>query len=297
MAWTTYAALAAGMALFGSATPVARLVTQEVPPLVAAAVRVVLAALVLGPIAWHRGLRWDRLDGGQKARAIVLAAIGMFGFTVLLAYGMQRATGVTGSIVMGTTPAVTAIAAVAFMGESPTWRRWGAIGLAMAGVMALRFGGGEGFDLLGAALVFGAVLSEATYTLVGKRVMDAVDPVGAAALATVLAVPAFLVAAAWEAPGVDWAGLGWKTWAGMAWWGIGTLALGSWVWYVGVRDAPGHVAAAFMGVMPVSALLLSYGLLGEDPRWWHVPGFLLVLGAVALVSWDHARATTQARSR
>lgn len=288
--WRAYAALAAGMAFFGSATPVAKLVTDGLPPLVASALRVALAAAVLAPVAWARGVRWGRLGRRDKVRALVLAAVGMFGFTVFLVYGMARASGVTGSIVMGTTPAVTAFAAVLWMNEDATWRRWLAIGLGVAGVVALRLGGGgTGFDLLGAALVFGAVLSEAVYTLVGKRLTAGVDPVGVAALATVLSLPAFLVAAAWQVPGVAWAAVPSATWLAVAWWGLGTLALGSVVWYVGVRRVPGHVAAAFMAVMPASALLLSYLLLGEPVRWWHFPGFALVLSGVGLVAWDHAR--------
>lgn len=286
MRWTTYAYLITGMAAFGSATPVAKLVTEDFHPLVASALRVVLAAVVLGPLAWRRGLRPGHLDGGDWWRAAVLAVVGMFGFTVMLTYGMQRASGVTGSIVMGMAPAVTATGAVLFMGESASWRRWSAVALAVGGVVVLRLGGSADFHLLGAALVFGAVLGEGTYTLVGKRLMETTDAVGTAALATVLSLPLFLAAAAWPARNTEWAALGWADGAALAWWGLGTLALGSMLWYRGVSAAPGHVAAAFMGVMPLSALLLSYLLLGEAFQWWHVPGFLLVAGAIGLIAWD-----------
>jgi drug/metabolite transporter (DMT)-like permease len=41
-----------------------------------------------------------------------------------------------------------------------------------------------------------------------------------------------------------------------------------------------------MGLMPVSALVLSYVLLGEDPEWWHAAGLALVLAGIALVVLD-----------
>lgn len=291
MRWTVYAALAVGMALFGTATPLAGYVTRGLPPLVASALRVGIASVVLYPIAFFSGFQWSRFDRGDWTRAIVLAVVGMFGFTVMLAYGMQRVPGVTGSIVMGTTPAVTAAAAVWFLRESATWRRWVAVGLAVVGVVFMRVRGeAADFELIGVGLVFGAVLAEATYTLVGKRLMRRHDALVAATAASVLSLPLFLAAASFQVMDVAWTELGWKVWVAVAAWGVGTLALGSLVWYWGVRRAPGHVAAPFMGVMPVSALLVSYPLLNEDPMWFHALGMGLVLVAIGLVVWDQRQA-------
>ena len=44
-----------------------------------------------------------------------------------------------------------------------------------------------------------------------------------------------------------------------------------------------------MGVMPASALILSYVLLGEEFRWIHLLGFGIVFAGVLLISWEHAR--------
>lgn len=75
----------------------------------------------------------------------------------------------------------------------------------------------------------------------------------------------------------------------MIWYGAGTLALGSWLWYSGLARAEGAIAAGFMGVMPASALILSYVLLGEEFRWIHLLGFGIVFAGVLLISWEHAR--------
>ena len=73
------------------------------------------------------------------------------------------------------------------------------------------------------------------------------------------------------------------------WYGAGTLALGSWLWYSGIAKTQGSIAAGFMGLMPVSALVLSYALLGEDFRWTHLAGFATVFAGVLLISREHAR--------
>lgn len=74
----------------------------------------------------------------------------------------------------------------------------------------------------------------------------------------------------------------------MFWWGAGTLGLGSALWYTGVAKAEAGLAAGFMGVMPVSALALSYLLLGEEFRWVHLAGFAVVFTGVLLVARAHA---------
>jgi drug/metabolite transporter (DMT)-like permease len=67
------------------------------------------------------------------------------------------------------------------------------------------------------------------------------------------------------------------------------MALGSLLWYSGVQQVPGHVAAGFMAVMPVSALILSYVLLGETFRWMHLAGFGLALAGVLLMSREQQK--------
>jgi drug/metabolite transporter (DMT)-like permease len=86
-------------------------------------------------------------------------------------------------------------------------------------------------------------------------------------------------------------------WLALAWYGAGTLALGSALWYGGVSRAEGSVAAGFMGLMPVSALVLSYLLLGEAFRWLHPAGFGVVFLGVLLMSWEHARHAHHAKER
>jgi drug/metabolite transporter (DMT)-like permease len=296
-----YAQLALGMAAFGSATPVSKIVTAAMPVFIGSALRVGLGALVLAPFvagSWDQVRRLERRDWALLA---LIALFGMFGFSALMLYGMGMVAGVVGAIVMSTAPAVTAAASMLFMGDSPTWRKLGAIALAVAGVLILhlgRLGGSGGGErdgseqdtlILGTALVFGAVCCEAAYTLLGKVASARFDPLLVAFLAAALAVPVFLPFALWQWQDFAIGEVDRRAWLAVAWWGAGTLALGSWLWYSGVAKVEGSVAAGFMGVMPVSALVLSYLLLGENFRWLHLAGFVVVFAGVLLISWEHAR--------
>lgn len=76
----------------------------------------------------------------------------------------------------------------------------------------------------------------------------------------------------WDAWSFRWSDPTAGQWLAVAWWGAGTMGLGSWLWFRGMERVRAGTASAFMGVMPVSALLLSYTLLGETFPWLHAAG-------------------------
>lgn len=284
--------LALGMLLFGSATPVAKLVGADFPPFVGAGLRVAIGALALLPAALARREGFARLTRHDWLLTALIALFGMFGFTAFMLYGMALVPGTLGAVVMSTTPAVTAAAAMLLLGEAATWRKLAAILLAVGGVLLLQLGGGGesgSSPWLGALLIFAAVCCEAAYTLLGKRASEHADPILVAFLAAALSLPLFLPLALWQLGDFHPAAIAWQGWAALAWYGAGTLALGTWFWYAGIARAEGSVAAGFMGLMPVSALLLSYLLLDEPFRWIQPLGFAVVFAGVLLMAWEHAR--------
>ena len=291
----TYAQLALGMIVFGSATPVSKIVTEAMPVFVGATFRVALGAAVLAPFAWGQRRRLSAFERNDWLLVCLIALVGMFGFTVFMLYGMRLVSGVAGSIVMATTPAVTAGAAILMFGERATWRKLLAIALAVAGVLVLQLGGGEGQQAFGRALIAGSVLMflavccEAAYTLLGRKMSRDHDPRLIAFLAAALSIPVFLPFAVLQWPGFQSADIGAGVWVAALWYGAGTLALGSLLWYAGIARTQGSIAAGFMALMPVSALVLSYVLLGEAFRLIHLAGFAIVFAGVVVMSWEHAR--------
>src|SRR5690606_32660345 len=159
---TTFALLAGGMAMFGSATPVSKIVTEAFPVFLAAGLRMATALVLLIPVVMATGFDPRRLSKHDWFTVGLIAVFGMFGFTILMLYGMKLVSGVAGSIVMSTTPAVTAVGAFLFLGEALGWRKIGGIAAAVAGVLILNVAGKSGEadtgDLvLGSLLVFAAV--------------------------------------------------------------------------------------------------------------------------------------------
>lgn len=291
----TYGLLAAGMAVFGSGTPISKIVTDAFPVFIASGARMVLAALALLPLVlWQRRGRSDSepsiaaLSKADWARLAAIAAGGMFGFSVFMLYGMKEVSGTVGGIVMATTPAVTATGAVIFLHDRLD--RWTslAIGAAVGGVVAINLGGdpgGSGGDvLLGSSLILGAVCGEAAYTLIGKRMTASLSPPEVALTASAMAAVLFVVPAAAEIDSLDVEGVAATDWLALLWWGIGTMGLGSLLWWRGVGRVSGTTASAFMGVMPISAVALSYVLLGDSFEPLHAVGMAAVLAGIAAVA-------------
>ncbi len=289
--------LAGGMACFGSATPVSAIVGRSFTPWLASALRLAVAAAVLIPVyvvAQRRGdepplrARLGSLTGRDWLLLIGIAAIGTFGFSILMLLGMRRAPGAVAAVVMATTPAVTAIGAVVFLRDRLDRWRTLAVVLAVIGVVVVNLGadvtqGSGDRVVLGSALVFGAVVCEACYTLMGKRLTADLSPLAIVTAAATLALVLFLPLAAWEALSFDWSTPTPGQWLAALWWGAGTMALGSLLWFSGMARVPAGTAAPFMGVMPTSALVLSYVLLGEPFQWVHLVGMAIVLAGVGLV--------------
>lgn len=278
------------MAIFGSATPVSKIVTSAMPVFIGSLLRVSLGALVLAPFALRRRKELGQITRRDWLLICIIALFGMFGFSALMLYGMRMVTGVTGAIVMSTTPALTAAASMIFLRESASWRKLAAIALAVSGVLILQLnseddGGNNSF--IGATIVLAAVCCEVVYTLVGKKLTEAIDPVLVAFLAAALSSPLFVPFAVWQVWDFDVSQVDTGSWIAVIWYGAGTLALGSWLWYSGIAQTQGSVAAVYMGVMPASALILSYVLLGEDFRVTDLAGFAVVFAGVILVSIEH----------
>lgn len=290
-AFTAYIFLFLGMALFGSATPVSKLVVEEFPVFFAGTLRVLMAFLILLPFVNLADLKKFKGKDGWLLAAIGL--IGVVGFTAFLLYGMKHVSGVMGSIIMSATPVLTAAFSYVFFKDHFDWRKYTALGLAVAGIVVMRVfdKGGDNSESSwwGVVLVLLAICCEAAYTLMGKALTREYSPVDIACFSALIGFIGFLPMGIWQYSSEVISGINLENGAELVFYGAGTMGLGSVLWYKGVRQVDGSTAAGFMGVMPVSALVLSYWLLGESFQWIHLGGFALVFAGVILIIRSHQK--------
>ena len=130
------------MAIFGSATPISKLIGEELPILTASLMRVLLGSLFLLPLVIK--------DLPQEIKKIklkswmyisLISIFGMVGFTLFLIAGMMYVPGVVGSLIMSLTPALTGIASFLFLGSPLGKKRILSLILGVSGVLIVNLFG------------------------------------------------------------------------------------------------------------------------------------------------------------
>ncbi len=114
-------------------------------------------------------------------KSIALYGItGVLGYNLALNFGEARIAAGTASLIVGLSPVLTLAAANLALRERITAKKLAGIILAFAGLfIVVKWGSGDALDfryLLGVAITFGAPVSWALYTIIGKPMVGRADP-------------------------------------------------------------------------------------------------------------------------
>lgn len=284
-----YLQLTLAMALVGSAVVVGKLMIESFPVYLAGGLSSAIGAVILVPALYLCEGGPPALNRRDLLVLFLQALTGIFLFRVLLLYGLAYTTATESGIITSTTPAVIGLISLVFLREKLPLASVGGIGLAVAGVLVINIPGGPssgevtGFTL-GNLLVFGAVVSEALFTVFGKAASDRLTPLATATSASVLSLVLFLPLGLAEAASFDFSSVGLAGWVPILHYGVFVTALGYLLWFGGLSRVPASTAGVFAGVLPVSAVLLSYVVLGEPFAWVHLVGMAFVLSAILLMA-------------
>ncbi len=266
---------------------------------------VVVYAVVIAAFA-HDG-PW-----GTPADWIALGLSGLVGFTIgdSLLFVSVREGGVQRALVLfNTSPILTVLAAIAFLGEVPTGRAWAGLGLVLLGVLLVetdprratapgsgpgpaadpgtgagRRSAGQGRAWLGTLAGLGAAAGQAAGILLARGPLQTIPILPATTIrlsAAVLGlVPLMLAGGRRHGFGA----LPPRTWPRLA---LPTL-LGTVVALLfamrGVRDVPAGIAASLLATTPIFALPISRFALREPIGSRSIAGTMLAVAGVALLS-------------
>ncbi len=206
-----------------------------------------------------------------------------FLFNVFFVWGLQHTTATAAGIVGSTLPAIIAICAVWMLKERLNWPKIISLGLAMLGILIINLDHFEG-DLnlehtyFGDMLVFIAMIPEAMYSILGRKLAGRVTPLGASLIANVVGFLTLLPCAIF-ADAIDFSAF--ASWEGSL---IMVAAISSliffWAWAWGLTFIPASTAGIFGGVMPVVTTLLAILFLNEHLHWYDLVGMLLVFASI-----------------
>ena len=295
-------------ALWGGMYVVSAETFDAVPPATLSLLRLVLGVAALALIATLRGesLGWSR----APKQPVLFAGVAVAASMLLQFGGTALTSAVEGSVVTMATPVFVLIFGRLIEGVAVPRQAWGGIALATAGVVALGLrstssgAGGSPEDsmahLLGVIALIGAGATWALFSSFGRPVVAAVGARNAVTRGALGSIPFLIPFSAAEVAlvGINLADVTAPfTLFAIAYLGIGSTAIGWSSWYRGYAAAPPRLAAGVLFLQPLIAAALGVGLLSEVLDASLALGALLLLGGVALISFESTSSAKQSRVR
>jgi drug/metabolite transporter (DMT)-like permease len=238
----------------------------------------------LPPLLW---LAWRARRILLPLRYLVpLCATGMVGFFLFANLGLQRASASVGGLVQGLAPVLIALLAVIFLRERLTPRILIGIALALAGAVLLAWGTLHVESTLGLVFLFLSVLSWSIYTVIGRHIGDRITAVQATVLPVCLSVVVFAFGPLFE----RWTAAPASTLALAAVIGFFGSGIAYVLWSYGIARVPAARAGVYSNLVPVVAVVLAYGLLGESLSGRQLAGGAVVLAGAVLASSEESGA-------
>jgi drug/metabolite transporter, DME family len=283
-----YLFILAAALLWGNIGPFSRLAfSQGIGPMEVAFWRAVLAwALFAVHAAVRREVRLQRRDIGH---IVVFALLGVTAFYASYQVAVNRGGAALAAVLLYTGPAWVTVMARLLFNEALTPVKLLALGLTLAGVMAVAAGGGGAglagdFDLLaiGAGLCSG--FCYALYYIYGKHFSGRYSspnlflyllPIGAVSLY----------------PLVNFSPKTPTAWLAMAALAFFCTYGAYFCYYLGLRSLEASRAAITATLEPVVAAVVAYFWWGEYFSFLGYVGSAAILAAVVLVVWDGTRRT------
>jgi len=293
-----YLSLAASMALVGSYVGLSRWLLLVFPVLLLAWLRFGIAALAM--LHWLRRTPSEApLSPGDRRLLFWESFLGNFGFSICMLYGVAATSALAAGVVMAAIPAAVALLSRVFLGERIAPRVQGAIVLAVLGIALLAWAKSPagavpsaspaaapaGAPWWGYALLLGAVLCEASYVVIGKRLAANVSPRRISALINLWGLALMTPFGLWQAWGFDFGAVQPGTWGLLLFYAIAASMITVWLWMQGLRSVPAARAGVFTVCLPIAAALVGVLVLGEPFGPAHAAAFLLAVAGLLLATW------------
>jgi O-acetylserine/cysteine efflux transporter len=293
------AALTVAGLLWGTTVPLSKLALEWLSPGWLTFARFGLAAAILLPAAWRRGVR-----AACTPRLLASGALGYGGSVVVQNAGITRTSVTHAALLIGAVPVMVAIVAA-------LWRRtvarpvaWAGFALSLAGVGLITGGQGGGATPVGDGLVLASLMLSAVFTVAQGRLLSGRDPVAVTAVQFLGAALAVLpLSAITEGapviprnPGAVLAAVALA---------VGGTVLPFTLFAFGQSRVSAEVAGAFYNIEPLVGAVAGIVLFGDPAGLAQAAGGAAIIAGIALSSLpllssgartgDAAAAVSQAR--
>ena len=285
--------LALSMALVGSYVALSKPLLAVWPVFLLAWLRFGIGALAM--LHWLRRPAEEPPWTPATHRLLFLSALlGNFLFSICMLYGVALSSATAAGVIMSAIPAAVAVLGWLWLKERISLRQALATALAVGGIAVLSAGGANqgvasaaqaGRGTLGHLLLVAAVLCEAAYAVIGKRLTSVLSARRITALINLWGLVLMTPLGLWSALHFDGSAVPLWAWALLLFYGLAASVWSVWLWMSGLRGVSASQAGVFTVMLPISACLVGMVVLGEslEPVQWLA--LAMGLAAVILATW------------
>jgi drug/metabolite transporter (DMT)-like permease len=265
-----------------------RYVAGHVPPMTLSCVRWIGAFFMLLPFAWpHLARDWPAL----RARLPLMIGLSATGFAInnaLSYWALQHTQALNALLIQSSGPLFVALWSLALFGVRLTWAQLAGIALSLIGVLTIILGGdltalaGIRFNK-GDIMLAGALMSFGLYSALMPR-RPVTHQLSLITFTTGCGALLLLPFAIWEYATGFTLKFDTVTITTVIYVVVFPSALAYLFFNRGIALIGPNRAAPFFHLMPVFGSAMAILLLGEQPRLFHLIGYLLVLAGIVIAS-------------
>ncbi|HEY6297302.1 MAG TPA: EamA family transporter [Streptosporangiaceae bacterium] len=271
---------------------------ETIPPLVMAAVRFLIAGVIMFPLAYRNAASAARAAGQagpsgrywpRRSEWLGCAVVGilLIGANAAVCVGETSVPSGLAALLIATVPlwllGIDAVLNHARLGVAPVTGL--AIGLAGVGLLSGLGGGRGGVSASGVVIILLAAATWATGIIMSRRVPTPASPALTSAMQLLIGgvFSLVLAAASGEFGSFRLSAVSDRSWLALAYLIVGGSIVAFSAFVIAVRMLPTATVATYAYVNPVIAVLLGTLILSEPVTLGMLAGGVLIVGAVVLV--------------
>jgi drug/metabolite transporter (DMT)-like permease len=281
--------LALSMSLVGSYVALSKSLTLIFPVFLLAWLRFGIGGLAM--LHWLKKPPTEAPLSANTQRLIFLESLlGNFLFSIFMLYGVSMTSAVSAGVVLSAIPAMVALLSWIFLREKISAQVWSGVFFAMVaiGMLALARLPSAAItsehELLGNLLVFAAVICEASYAVIGKKLTASLGPRRITSLINLWGFVLITPLGMYAAQGFTFAAVGAENWILLLFYSLAASVWTVWLWMTGLKSVDASQAGVFTVMLPITAALVGVFVLGETLSGIQLGAFALALVGVVLAT-------------
>ncbi|MBV8625672.1 MAG: DMT family transporter [Herbaspirillum sp.] len=289
-----YGCLILSMSLVGAYVALTKPLAAMLPVFLLAWLRFAIGAVAM--VRWMKKPADEKPLSTQSRWLVFLESfLGNFLFTLCMITGVSMTNAVSAGVIMSSIPAVVAVMSWIFLKEKISLRVWGAVACGAIGIGLLSLAkdthgaapaanaAGQ-YAWLGNVLVFCAVLCEASYAVIGKKLTAVLTPKRISAVINLWGLLLMTPMGFYTALHFDFAVVPVDIWVLLLFYGLAASVWTVWLWMTGLKVVPAARAGVFTVMLPVSAALVGVVALGESLSALQASAFAVALAGMLLAT-------------